>query len=1172
MGFRQGTLVSAQPEALILDFVKLRLVGFKSFVENTELVIEPGMTGVVGPNGCGKSNLVEALRWVMGETSAKRMRGDGMDDVIFGGTSRRPARNLAEVTLSLDNSSRTAPAGFNDNNDLEITRRIERGAGSEYRINGKTVRARDVQLLFADNASGANSPALVSQGQVGALIRAKPQDRRQLLEEAAGITGLHSRRHEAELRLRAAETNLTRLDDVINAMDGQLQGLRKQARQASRYRNLSDQIRRSEAVLWHLRWQAAEGTTAAARAAFETAETQVRDLMGAVAHLTTLRTNSAADLPESRQAEAAAAAAVQRLLVAREQLDAEEKRVIDSQAAHRHRLEQIRRDLDRERALAADADGAVARLNSERRRLRAAQDDEAILTEEAMLALAESREAVDAGDRALTALTERVAADEARRSALSRQTQDLAQRLTVADQRLANQRSQRETLERALAASPDPLEAEALVAAAEERLEQAREASESAEHAKAAAESRLARFREELQAAEAVRSKLKAEATALSELLHGRNSSGELFPPLIDAVTVAAGYEGALAAALGDDLTAPVNDAAAVHWRTLPPYSEIPSLPEGVTPLSAKVSGPAALTRRLGMLGLVADAETGARLMPHLLPGQALVTRDGAAWRWDGLTITAGAPTAAAIRLRQRNRLEDVRLDLNGAEERVDDARAVVDDARRAATDTAADEKRSRDAVRDAFTAVNQARDHHSRLERDHSSAASRLASVIEQWERLEADRTDAVTRLAEAQLTLESLPSTEPARAQVTEARAALAAQRAALAERQSQLDRLTRETHGRRQRLAAIETEELSWRTRQQGADGRLSELAERAATTESELDILADRPTEIEATRQTLLTRLADAERTRKRAADTLVATESKLTETEAQLKRAEVGLADAREARARADAAVTNALQARTGVAERIQERLECLPGDTLALTGLQPGDDLPEAAAVESRMERLIRERDNMGPVNLRAELEANELEAQINSLTSERTDLVAAISRLRHGISSLNREARERLLASFQTVNTHFQQLFVKMFGGGRAHLELTEAEDPLEAGLEIFASPPGKRLQILTLLSGGEQALTALSLLFGVFLTNPAPICVLDEVDAPLDEANVGRFCDLVQDMAASRRTRFLVITHHRLTMARTDRLFGVTMSEQGVSQLVSVDLRGAEALRAIG
>ena len=1155
-----------------MDFVKLRLAGFKSFVDATELLVEPGVTGVVGPNGCGKSNLVEALRWAMGETSARKMRGEEMDDVIFGGTSRRPARNLAEVTLTLDNSTRTAPAGFNDSGELEITRRIERGSGSDYRINGKSVRARDVQLLFADNASGANSPALVSQGQIGALIRAKPQDRRMLLEEAAGITGLHSRRHEAELRLKAAETNLTRLDDVIGAMDGQLQGLKKQARQANRYRNLSDLIRRAEAILWHLRWQAATVATETARTQFATAESQVRELMGAVASLTTRRTDDAAGLPELRQAEAAAAAALQRLIVAREQLDAEEKRVIESQTANRRRIEQVRGDLGRESALAEDADGAVLRLAEERETLLAAQEDEAMLAEDAGDRLAEAREEVEELDRSLTALTEQVARDEAKRGALAGQVRDQEQRLAVADQRAETQRKQRQALEAEQAARPDLEEAAFASEAAEERLEAAREAVEQAEQAKQAADTRLARAREALQGVEAVRAKLKAEASALSELLHGRSGSGELFPPLIDAVTVASGYEAALAAALGDDLTAPLDDAAAVHWRTLPPYSEVPPLPEGTEPLSAKVSGPAALARRLTRIGIVADATTGARLAPQLLPGQALVTRDGAAFRWDGLTIAAGAPSAAAIRLRQRNRLEELKAELAVAEERVDEARAAVEDGRRGAELATQEEKRRRDAVREAHTAVNSARDHHAKLVREDAAAVSRLAAVVEQAERLEAERAELQSRLAEARAALEALPETGPAREQVAELRARLAERRAVMAERQSQLDRLTREAQARRQRLAAIETEERSWRSRQQGAGSRLSELTERAAAAEAELERLSGRPAEIEADRQGLLTRIADAERARKRAADALAEAETRLAETERHLKRAESGLADAREARAHAEAAVATTRAHAADLTERIQERLECEPDKTLALAGLEPGDDLPETAAVESRLDRLTRERENMGPVNLRAEMEAEELETQITSLTTERADLIAAIGRLRHGISSLNKEARERLLASFETVNTHFQELFVKMFGGGRAHLELTNAEDPLEAGLEIFASPPGKRLQILTLLSGGEQALTALSLLFAVFLCNPAPICVLDEVDAPLDEANVGRFCDMVHEMAASGRTRFLIITHHRLTMARTDRLFGVTMAEQGVSQLVSVDLRAAEALRAVG
>ncbi|HEY0835528.1 MAG TPA: AAA family ATPase, partial [Azospirillum sp.] len=551
-----------------MHFTRLKLTGFKSFVDPTELVIEPGMTGIVGPNGCGKSNLVEALRWVMGETSAKKMRGGDMDDVIFGGTSNRPARNLAEVALAIDNRSRTAPAGFNEADDLEVTRRIERGSGSDYRINGKLVRARDVQLLFADNAAGANSPALVSQGKVGQIINAKPQDRRMLLEEAAGITGLHSRRHEAELRLRAAETNLTRLDDVVGAMDTQLQSLKKQARQAARYRNLSEHIRRAEAILWHLRWIAAQADLERARASFGTAEGRVRDLMLAVTQLTAKRADNAAGLPEKRQAEAAAAAALQRLVIAREQLDSEERRVAEHQRALQQWLRQIDGDLGREQSLAADAGNALDRLEEERERLLEAQADEEMLEEAAREALAEAREAVEDLDRELTRLTEQVASDEAKRAATQRQLADLETRVAGLTRRIGEQHVQRASIEQEISARGDVAEAELAVELAEQRLEEAREAAEAAERAKTDAEPAQARAREAVQTAESARTKLKAEEKALAELLAAGTSDG--FPPLIDAVTVAPGYEGALAAALGDALTAPLDETAPVHWRTLP--------------------------------------------------------------------------------------------------------------------------------------------------------------------------------------------------------------------------------------------------------------------------------------------------------------------------------------------------------------------------------------------------------------------------------------------------------------------------------------------------------------------------------------------------------------------------------------------------------------------------
>jgi chromosome segregation protein len=1148
-------------------FVKLRLSGFKSFVDPTELLIEPGMTGVVGPNGCGKSNLVEALRWVMGETSAKKMRGDDMDDVIFGGTDKRPARNIAEVVLGIDNRDRTAPAGFNDFDDLEVTRRIERGCGSDYRINGKSVRARDVQLLFADNASGANSPALVSQGRIGALINAKPTERRVLLEEAAGISGLHSRRHEAELRLKAAEANLLRLDDVIVTMEAQLATLKKQARQATRYRSLSEQIRRHDAVLLHVRWMAAEAALHKARAGFTAAESRVHALMGSVAHETTQQGRDAEGLPDLRRKEAEAIQSLQRLMMAREALDAEEKRVAEAQTANQRRLAQVATDLARERALAEDAGAALELLVEERVHLIEEQGEETMLEEAAREALAEIREDVETLDRELTRLTEQVAADEARRTSLQRQAAELEGRLATATRRLEEQQRQRATLAAEIAARPDAGLAEEALARAEEALELAREQAEQAEQGRHAADAAQARAREAQQQADAARTRLKAEANALAELLE--SGSGDLFPPLIDAVNVAPGYEGALAAALGDALTAPLDEAAEVHWRALPPLDDVASLPDGVVPLAGQVEAPSTLDRCLAHIGVVADDGAGHALAADLKAGQILVTLDGAAWRWDGFSIAAGAPTAAAIRLKQRNRLAELRVELAATEEAAELARESFEAARRSAGDAAQRDRQARDGVRDAFAAVGRARDQHSKLAQAAAATASRMAALDEAIERLEADRREAENLVAQARTALDELPASNDARQQLAEQRALVAERRTEQAGRQNALERLMREAQGRRLRIAAIDAEERSWRTRSSGAGERLSELEERAEAAKAELERLAGRPFEIEAERNTLMTRLSDAERARKRAGDALTEAEGRLADTEKRLKQAEHGLADAREERVRAEAAVAAVLQTREAVRERIAEKLECPPEQAREAAGIGPEEELPDPAAVEAKLEKLMRERENMGPVNLLAEAEANELEQQVAGMQNERADLVAAIGRLRQGIASLNKEARERLLASFDVVDRHFQDLFVRLFGGGKAYLKLTEAEDPLDAGLEIYASPPGKKLQVLSLLSGGEQALTALSLLFAVFLTNPAPICVLDEVDAPLDEANVDRFCTMVEEMARREATRFLIITHHRLTMARMDRLFGVTMGERGVSQLVSVDLRRAEELR---
>jgi len=1151
----------------VLQFNKLHLSGFKSFVDQTDLVIELGLTGVVGPNGCGKSNLVEALRWVMGETSAKQMRGGEMDDVIFGGTTSRPPRNVAEVVLHLDNAARKAPAMFNDTDELEVSRRIEREKGSTYRVNGREVRARDVQLLFADSATGARSTALVSQGRIGAVINAKPTDRRGLLEEAAGITGLHSRRHEAELRLRGAETNLERLEDIVVTLEAQLAGLKKQARQANRYRNLSDHIRRAEATLFHLRWLDAERDMEATQSLLAEANSAVAQLTAVAAAATSHQVEKATALPDLRQAEAESAAELHRLTVARDGLDAEEQRINSAATAARERLHQISEDREREQALAQDADAAAKRLTEEQASIASSRKSEEAERKQAAVNLTEANDAVAARDAELGSLTERIATTEARRSSLGHRLRELEgrrDRLAARSKEIANERASLEN------DSPEDITLDAAAETVEEQrlaLDAARATQAKAESAREASEKNARQAVAKLQQATGTMTSLEAEERTLADVL--KAADDDLWPPLIDAVGVESGFEAALGAALGDDLTVPADEAAPAHWRTLAPLSATPSLPGGARALSELVNAPSALARRLSQIGVVENDADGQRLAADLAQGQRLVSREGSLWRWDGFTVSSGAATAAAARLEQRNRLDETRRQLDDCRGTVKTAQESHDEARNAETKAREAERAAREATAAAVDSLDKAREAQTAAMDQVSAHSSRLASLTDADQAVTLDREEAEAAFREADRELKNIADPAEDRAAADQLRSDLGERRTTQVECQSQHDNLERIAEQRRSRLEDIDTEIASWQQRGASAALQIEQLTERHETVTADLDGLSQRPAEIEEQRNALLGSIESSEKSRNLAGDSLAEAETALRQADQAQREAEMALAQAREEMVRMEGGLEQAKQARQAIAERARDRLDCNPDQLFEISGLKEDADLPELEAIERKVERLIRERDTMGPVNLRAETEAAEMSEQITTLGEEREDLLQAISKLRQGISELNREGRARLLTSFKEVDEHFQDLFVRLFGGGRAHLALTDSDDPLEAGLEIMASPPGKKLQVLSLLSGGEQALTALALLFGVFLTNPAPICVLDEVDAPLDDANVDRFCTLLEEMAHSQKTRFMIITHHRTTMARMDRLFGVTMSERGISQLVSVDLQRAEELR---
>ena len=1149
----------------MVAFTKLGLTGFKSFVDPTELEIEPGLTGVVGPNGCGKSNLVEALRWVMGETSAKQMRGGEMEQVIFGGTRDRPARNIAEVRLHLDNAERDAPTVFNTEDELEISRRIERDRGSDYRVNGKDVRAKDVQLLFADMASGARSTALVSQGRIGEIINSKPQARRHLLEEAAAITGLHTRRHEAELRLKGAETNLERLDDVIQALDVQLDGLKKQARQATRYRNLSDNIRAADALVLLLKWRAAETRHNQAKEALSAFEQVFAEATRVLAAATAAHEQTSESLPPLRDADARTSAALQRLVNEDERLEDEAQRVASDIEDHDIRLEQIFDDIGREKERQADAVSATDQLSAEQARLNAEAADVEESAAQAKTDLERATASVRDSQGKTDSLASQLASLRAQRQSLDRQLSDIRGRLERLAQRSTQVKADLDALAPSEHAQRQLSEARAAVTQAEEASESARQSLIGKETATANLQEDLTDAVAQVRDAEANHTRITAELQALAALLR---DTAQDTAPVLDEISVTPGYEAALAAALGEDLEAGLDPAAARHWRTMGADSSLP-LPAGTRSLAELVAAPAALQKRLSQIAVVdedADAETAAATLQQ---GQRLVSKAGSLWRWDGFVARAGQETAEAAKLKQRNRAAELEAELPESERLLSAAQSKAEELNQSVSAARQAELDARQQVKQADDDLQMARSREAQAQREVEAQDSRrsalkdsLAQLSGETEELQAEETTAADALA-------AVPTDSELEQDLDQARAALSAAREAELTARSAFDGLAQQARARSQRLGEIERELQSWQDRRAAGERQLDGLFERQTTIESALADLKSKPEELDQARAALGEQKEKAEAERKSTSDALAEGEAKFAHASATLRDAEQTHASAREERVRKESAVEQADQAIVALRQTIGEHLDCNPDSLPEIAKLKEGAEPPALEDAERRLERLQRERENMGAINLRAEQEAEELMTQIDGLNTEREDLLGAIERLREGIAELNREGRQRLMASFREVDEHFRELFTHLFGGGRAHLSLTNTEDPLQAGLEIMASPPGKRLQSLSLLSGGEQALTAVALLFAVFLTNPAPICVLDEVDAPLDDSNVDRFCNLLNRLTDMTSTRFLIVTHHRMTMARMDRLYGVTMAERGVSQLVSVDLKTAEELR---
>lgn len=1374
-----------------MQISKLRLSGFKSFVQPTELYIEAGLTGIVGPNGCGKSNLVDALRWVMGESSARGLRGGEMDDVIFAGTNARAPFDLAEVALHLEAAGEPIP-GFESEDELELTRRIGRGMGSVYRVNGNEVRAKDVQLLFADAASGARSAAIVSQGKIGALVEAKPLERRKLLEEAAGISGLQARRHEAELKLQGAEANLVRVEDLLVNLDEQFATLQKQAKQAERYRKLQETHRETEAALLIGRWQIARAELARAEEALRTGRGHVQIYSSRLAEAKERRETATDSLTELRKEEAVNATELVRLGERRHAIDAEAARLDANQTRLKDQERQTVLDLEHAEESMADAKTMVDKLEGEQRAVLSLMEEGGEAREQASLQEATAREALEAFDKQFR---ERLAA-KAEIEAHLRQVETSASELVQEQQTLIATKRDLDVRMQSLAEAPasfqglvgegqtgdktaDTLEAalaEAMAAsqAADARLVEADEAKviseerlaetsaalraseetfrsleserrqaegtretltergrdlegrierlrarlselqvKAEERASArsgldisAGEGRVREVEDELSALDETITtakmeqetakasmtadnqsfqesqnsfdKLEAEALALSALIE-KEIDG---PSMLDRMSVEDGFAEALAAALGDDLLGGDDPIMPTFWRTEVGSQPLPgmrtALPEGAVPLADKVAAPPALARRLAQVGLVKEADAD-RLQQDLLQGQRLVSAEGGLWRWDGLVRKPEGAKAAAARVKQQARRKELETELAAAVKQRDSAKVKLDQSRSAAevlTETVEQHETKRETLRLTAEAARHAL---ADIRSKDAAISAELGPLGEETERLTAElaeidsqaravkdqvaeldgqggddqalvacresvrqastdhqtarnadseaantqtaaRNDsAVSRklVLEAQDSLEQCRAHERRHAVLLQERAVERAQIEARAgrleeDRQQLDDRLAKEAAKRAEveaglstALIDLETTESSlnqarrrheeakaadvalrdrhatanqqaetlnadltaWTARIEAAKARVEDLVQRRKQIISELADLEALPDDLVRQQTELRVKIEAAETRRGELAKAVGQGEQALAEAEEALQRIENEQVEARESGARLEAHLERAQaeleSSESAVRSRLGEGIEAMPGEPPSQEAL---------AELEMKLARIEASRERLGAVNLRAIDEAAELDMRIQTTRAEQEELTQAIERLRRAIATLNREGRERLRAAFGEVEKHFEALFVRLFGGGRAKLELTDMEDPLNAGLELSASPPGKKLQSLSLLSGGEKAMTAIALIFAVFLTRPSPLCLLDEVDAPLDDANVNRLGAMLEELTAATDTRFIVVTHHPMTMSRMDRLFGVTMMERGVSQLVGVDLRTAEELRATG
>ena len=1142
-----------------MKFKSIRISGFKSFLESTEIPIDNGLTGIVGPNGCGKSNIVEAMKWVMGENSARQMRGDGMDDIIFSGTNERPARNFAEVSIKLDNTEKKAPSNFNHFDEIEISRKIEREKGSIYRVNGKQVRSRDIQLIFADNGTGARSSGIVSQGRISQIIDSSPENRRVILEEAANIKGLHSRRHEAKLKLNGATDNLSRLLDIEQTYNEQLVELEKQARKASRYRSVGERLRKAESTLFIKLLNSSETDLKNFKNELEIATDRVNQAQLDVSKNTKSKLVAFDKIPELKKIEAEKAAFLQSLNINKIRLEEEKSSANKTLDNIFNQISQIEIDIEREEEIKEDSKKSLLNLEDEEKKLKTESKAFEGKIDQAISLVKELKKKSDEADQDLSSINSKIYSINSNKENIEKRITDLKEKIKKSEFQipqfniLEEEKSFKENKAKIIKGRKLLEEKNKLLLTKKNEYEAIKKILNDLNKAKTEADYKV--------------NITKAELNSLSSLLGHDTSSKETLENSIDSF---ASLEKSIGSILGETLLAPVlsnldTPKNTPFWRKNLKGIIETKLPDGVKPIIKNIKNNSILDLALLGVGIVDNEEIAFKLQDKLSFGQALTTVEGGLWRWDGFVQPPQVQNSYSERLQNIAKLRSLEKEIPNLENRQKSIQSKIDKNELYINVIEKNILELESQIYDLIEANNNLNLLNTKIE---SKIGSSKILVKEHQNIIDLSNKE-LNLLNKELINSSNLPLllTEELKIRNIADQCRNSLTDAMAAEQQVR----NHESYQSRN-LLQIKNQKNNWEKREDEAIARLLTLQNRQKSLSEEKQKLMNLPDNFKKREDELNLEINKALQLRNKAADNLVEAETNLNELEKLEKLSEQNMSSLREEMIKIEAKLNLSKSQVKNIEERVWEKLRINTDQLYEIANLDKNDEIDISIdALEKTVHRLINERDSIGAVNLRAEEEMKEMRDKIKTMSDERIDLEQAIDKLKTGIFELNKEGRQRLKESFEEVNKNFKNLFQKLFGGGNAELKLIGNEDPLHAGLEVLASPPGKKMQLLSLLSGGEQALTAISLIFSVFLCNPAPICILDEVDAPLDDSNVGRFCNLLEKIVEETDTYFMVVTHHRLTMAKMDRLFGVTMEQKGISRLVAVNLEQANRIKKI-